>query len=104
VWTPDGRSLIFNTGTLGPTEILAKAFDNPAAETSLARGDQIVPFSLTPDGKTLVYVVVDPKTLPDIWTLNMDDPVKRRPFLQTPFRRIPNSNEEAGSRLLVVLT
>jgi serine/threonine-protein kinase len=86
VWTPDGRRLIFNTGKLGPTEILTKAFDNTAAETSLARGDQIVPFSLTPDGKTLVYVVVDPKTLPDIWSLNMDDPLKRRPFLQTPFR------------------
>jgi serine/threonine-protein kinase len=86
VWSPDGRRLIYSTGKLGPTEILAKPLDNSAAETSLARGDQIVPFSFTPDGKTLVYVVVDPKTLPDLWTLNMDDPAGRRPFLQTPFR------------------
>jgi eukaryotic-like serine/threonine-protein kinase len=85
VWGPDSRKLIFDTGKTGPTEILAKPFDNTAV-TSLVRGDQVVPFSVTPDGKTLVYVVVDPKTLPDIWTLNLDDPSKRRPFLQTPFR------------------
>src|SRR5262249_46906785 len=33
-----------------------------------------------------LYVLIDPKNLPDIWTLNIADPSQRRPFLQTPFR------------------
>jgi eukaryotic-like serine/threonine-protein kinase len=87
VWSPDGRKLIYNSGKLGPTEFLSKPVDNTASESVLLGGDsQIVPFSISPDGRILVYVVVDPKNLPDIWTLNIDDPAKRRPFLQTPFR------------------
>jgi Tol biopolymer transport system component/tRNA A-37 threonylcarbamoyl transferase component Bud32 len=87
IWSPDGRNILYNTGKLGPTDIVSKPFDNTATETPLIK-DQLeaVPFSLTPDGRTLAYVVVDPKTLPDIWTMNIDDPKSRRPFLQTPFR------------------
>jgi Tol biopolymer transport system component/tRNA A-37 threonylcarbamoyl transferase component Bud32 len=87
VWSPDGRKLIYNSGKLGPTEFLSKPVDNTAPESVVLAGDsQVVPFSVSPDGRILVYVVVDPKNLPDIWTLSIDDPSKRRPFLQTPFR------------------
>src|SRR5262249_10887462 len=87
VWSPDGRTLIYNSGKVGPTEFRSKPVDNTAPDSAILTGDtQVVPFSVSPDGLTLLYVLIDPKTLPDIWTLNLNDPTKRRPFLQTSFR------------------
>jgi Tol biopolymer transport system component len=88
VWTPDGHKLTFNAGQAGPTDILWKPLDGSGPESGLlTSGDRLnVPFSWSPDGRTLAYVSIDPKTAQDIWTLTLDNERKPRPFLQTPFR------------------
>jgi hypothetical protein len=45
----------------------------------------LAPTSWSPDGRTLLYQQMDPKTGWDLWTVSMEGTPRVRPFLQTPF-------------------
>jgi len=83
VWSPDGRRVALSVGR---NDILVRTLDGSAPEQKVLTGQvPSYPFSWSPDGQTLAYVTVDPKTLQDIWVLNLADR-RAQPFLASPFR------------------
>jgi Tol biopolymer transport system component len=86
VWSPDSRRIAFVSNTSGfETELVQKPSAGEGQETSLVRlNDRAAASSWSPDGKFLMYVVVDPKTNSDLWALPLDGSLPPYPFLQSP--------------------
>ena len=90
VWSPDGKTIVFDSNRKGVFDLYVKAVDGPAGSEQLLYADNLskYPMSFSPDGKYLSYFSMgDPKTGADIWVL--PDPLgppgtsKPFPFLQT---------------------
>jgi Tol biopolymer transport system component len=88
IWSPDGTRIAFASHRNGKWGIYTKAADNTRAEQLVIETElPAIPMSWSPDGKDLVYTMVDPKTAGDIWSTAVDgegtkpQPV---PVLQTP--------------------
>jgi serine/threonine protein kinase/Tol biopolymer transport system component len=82
VWSPDGRRIIFSSGSdlyqkpasgVKDGELLLKSSGAPHAE------------SWSRDGRFLLYDLFDPKTKYDIWVLPLEGEKKPVPFLVTQF-------------------
>ena len=93
-WTPDGKRVVFQSTKEGPLNLFWKPADGSGPDERLApRSDGAqYPGSFTPDGRTLVYAQIEPKTGRDIFVLPLDgDPGaagtggKPSVFLQTPY-------------------
>ena len=85
VWMPDGKKFLFNSTKAGPINIFWKAADGSGTDERLVAGpNQTSLGSVSPDGKTLVFGQVDPKTGRDIWMTSLEDR-KPQPLLQTSF-------------------
>jgi eukaryotic-like serine/threonine-protein kinase len=83
VWSPDGKRVALSVGR---NDIFVRTLDGSAPEQKVWTGQvPSYPFSWSPDGRALAYVTVDPKTLQDIWILNLADH-QVKPFLASPFR------------------
>jgi serine/threonine-protein kinase len=86
VWTPDGKRVAYSSVRNGVESILWRLADGSGPEEQLLTAGGIPrPNSFTPDGRSLIYVISDPKTGVDIWVLPLDGDRKPRVFLQTPF-------------------
>jgi Tol biopolymer transport system component/predicted Ser/Thr protein kinase len=90
IWSPDGRTLIFNSARKGHFDLYHKNADGTGAEELLYADDMMKgPTSWSPDGRFLLYGAGNPKTLADIWVLPMTQqsgaPAKPYPWLQTQF-------------------
>lgn len=89
VWWPDGKSIVYASGASGsPNAILRKNADGTGtAETLLTSGGSAFPFSVSPDGRYVVYMYLAPqsKTDFDIWALPMFGDRKPFPVVQTQF-------------------
>jgi Tol biopolymer transport system component len=85
VWTPDGKRVTYASTRAEPWRLFWKPFDGTGKEEALqATGNtEQVPYSWSPDGKTLVYSDVGSATAQDIWILPMDGDRRPRPLLQT---------------------
>jgi Tol biopolymer transport system component len=96
VWSPDSRTIIFDSNRKGRHDLYRRSADGTGGEELLyADGLEKGPSSWSPDGKTLLYNALSPRTGWDIWALPLtsDKPGERpRPyvFLETPF------NEQQG--------
>jgi serine/threonine protein kinase/Tol biopolymer transport system component len=89
IWSPDGRSIAFNSNRKGHSDIYQKASSGEGAE-ELLYADNLdkAPTSWSPDGKFLLYYSSgDPKTGQDIWVLPLTGERKPFAFVRT------NSNE-----------
>jgi serine/threonine-protein kinase len=88
LWTPDGRRIIYRTRTpsfsfrskladgSGPEQMLiGKDFDDASA----------TPYSVSPDGKTLLFGRHGPAGAAGIYALSLDGSGKIQPFLQSTF-------------------
>jgi Tol biopolymer transport system component len=92
VWSPDSRTIIFDSNRKGRHDLYRRAADGTGGEELLyADGLEKGPSNWSPDGKTLLYNALSPGTGWDIWALPLTSD-KPRPyaFLQTPF------NEQQG--------
>ena len=86
VWTPDGQRITFNS-TRTNHGIYWKAADGSGnAAQLLERTHPQLPGSWSPDGRALVFTLLDPSTRDDLWVLQIGDENEPLPLLATPFR------------------
>jgi Tol biopolymer transport system component len=97
VWSPNGNRIFFVSGRPG-MRIYEKESSGVAAESLLRKSDLSEwPYSLSPDGRLLLFAVNDPKTLQDLWILPLGGERKPVPFVQTPFREIQGQFSPTGA-------
>jgi Tol biopolymer transport system component len=90
IWSPDGRTIVFNSNRKGHYDLYRKNADLTGAEELLYADDMTkIPSSWSPDGRFLLYTANSPKTGLDIWVLPMTSQPgtapKPYPWLQTEF-------------------
>jgi Tol biopolymer transport system component/predicted Ser/Thr protein kinase len=86
VWSPDGSRIIFSSNRDGPFNLYQKtASGGKEEEIVLQSGEDKYATSWSPDGRFLLYSVLNPKTKSDIWVLPMVGDKKPVPFLVTEF-------------------
>jgi serine/threonine-protein kinase len=74
-------------GLGGVSTIKSKAADGTGETTTHTKGDFA---SLSPDGKSLAFMMRDPKTKEDLWKMSLEGDGKPAVLLQTPAReRVP---------------
>jgi len=70
VWSPDGRSVVFNSVRKGHWDLYRKSADGSGVEELLYSDDrEKYPNTWTPDGKSLLFQTLDGKA--DSWVLTM---------------------------------
>jgi eukaryotic-like serine/threonine-protein kinase len=86
-WSPDGKQIYFTSTANGPQEIYVRAADGSGEEKPVLKfnKDQYGALFLTvsPDGKSLAYAVIDRATGGDIYTLALGGDGKPQPFLHS---------------------
>lgn len=91
IWSPDGRTLVFDSNRKGHHDLYTKAADGAGSERELyADALEKGPTSWCADGKLLLYNALSPKSGWDIWALpmapeRMAAAAEARPFLRTDF-------------------
>lgn len=90
-WSPDGQQLAFGSGRNGPPNLFLKALAGNAPEKCLLESRlQCDASSWSPDGRHLVFTMLDPQTRRDIMLLPMTGERQPQPFLKT------SANEQGG--------
>jgi Tol biopolymer transport system component len=85
IWSPDGTQIAFGSVRNGRWGLFVKPSTGAGAEERLLEADaQVLPTGWSPDGRSLVYEVADPKTSADIWMMPLSDR-KPVPLLRTRF-------------------
>ena len=86
IWSPDGTRIVFGSFRNEKWGIYQKASNGTGAEELLVESVQPkVPMAWSPDGKSIVYNVIDPKTNADQWLLPLTGYRKPVALLNTPF-------------------
>jgi serine/threonine-protein kinase len=85
IWTPDGKSIVFQSNKDGPPNIYWQRADGSGGLERLTTSDFVhFPVSMSPDGQLLAYGEINPTTGYDLWILRLKDR-QAMPFLRTPF-------------------
>jgi len=86
VWTPDGRSVVFQSTMGGGMNLYRMPWDGSAPPERLTESQRMqLPSSVSPDGKVLAYVEADGVAGPaDIWTVALEGDRTPHRFLETP--------------------
>ena len=87
IWSPDGSRVAFESNRNGTYDIYVKSTSGSLPEKPLIQGGSQFkhPTSWTPDGRTLVFYQLTPRTGFDIWSVPADGSGPPVPYLQTPF-------------------
>jgi eukaryotic-like serine/threonine-protein kinase len=83
IWTPDGKRIVFASGSLGPNDVCWKAADGTGGVERVISAPDLVlmPWSCTSDGKTLVVQETDQAGKWDIGMLSMEGDHARKSLL-----------------------
>lgn len=87
VWSPDNRSIAFSIVVPQYQLVVAPADGSHPAEPLTEPGGYLIyANSWAPDGRSLVYLTFSPTTGADLWTLALDDGVRKSsPWLASSF-------------------
>jgi Tol biopolymer transport system component len=89
IWSPDGTSIAFTSLRDGKWGLYRKQANNAGNEEKLYEApdhlQSIIPMSWTPDGKTIVYDLMAPKSSYDVWQLPLSGPRRPSVVVQTAF-------------------
>jgi Tol biopolymer transport system component len=89
-WSPDGREIYFTSSANGPQDIYVRAADGSGEQREVLKFDKnllgALYLAVSPDGKFLAYVVLDPATSTDIYTMALNGDRNPQPFLHSPAR------------------
>ena len=86
IWSPDGSRIVFGSLRAGKWGLYQKPPSGAGNEERLLESDvQSLPMSWSPNGRSIVYEVLDPKTRTDLWVLPLTGDRKAVPLLHTPF-------------------
>jgi serine/threonine protein kinase/Tol biopolymer transport system component len=86
VWSPDGRTIAFNSGEPGAGNIYRRAANSASsAERLLELHANGGPTDWSPDGRFLAYDRLDPKTANDVWVLPLEGGAEPRALLHEPY-------------------
>jgi eukaryotic-like serine/threonine-protein kinase len=104
IWWPDGKSIVFNYGPSGVTDSLYRQnADGTGSKEKLLEtpGIRALPFSVSPDGRYIAYLRLDPKSTTglDIWALPMFGEQKPFPVVATNFADVTPSFSPDGKWL-----
>jgi Tol biopolymer transport system component len=86
-WSPDGRQIYFTSNANGPKDIYVKAADGSGEEKEVLKFDKsqygALFLTVSPDGKSLAFEIIDRLTGGDIYTLALGGDSKPQPFLHS---------------------
>jgi Tol biopolymer transport system component len=84
LWPRDGERIIYTASVKGQHGIYAKHIGTARREMLIpGQSEPIFASDVTPDGQSLVYQLLDPKTGWDVWTLQLGSDAKPTPIIQT---------------------
>ena len=86
IWSPDGSRIAFDSNRKGHRDLYLKASNGAGSEELLLESAQDkVAMDWSRDGRSLLYLGIDPQTAFDIWVLPMEGERKPYVFLKTNF-------------------
>ena len=87
IWSPDGSRIAYGSLRNGKWGVYERPANNSGTEKQLLAPGDIPqqPMSWSPDGNSIVYQVIDPKTQQDLWMLPVSGNGKPSPLVHTPF-------------------
>jgi eukaryotic-like serine/threonine-protein kinase len=85
VWSPDGSRVVFASRRSGQSDLYIKSAAGAGTEDVLLRSKlDKYPDSWSPDGRTIVFELVNPKNKLELWMLSLDGR-QASPYLQSEF-------------------
>jgi len=85
VWSPDGRRVVFASTRNGNLDLFEKSTAGGEEKPLLVTPPNVVPSDWSKDGRVLLFLQANQKTLLDIYALPMDPPGAPFPVVQSPF-------------------
>jgi eukaryotic-like serine/threonine-protein kinase len=86
IWSPDGSRIAFDSNRKGHRDLYLKPLNGAGSEELLLESAQDkVAMDWSRDGRSLLYLAIDPQTSFDIWVLPMEGERKPYVFVKTLF-------------------
>lgn len=89
LWSPDGSQIAFRSARPGSFDLFIKSTTGPDDEQKVAVDGNLKSWlDWSSDGRTILYVSLDPVTAADVWAYPIGGDRKPFPVLRTPFDEV----------------